>query len=66
MFEVFILTQSGWQPLACHCPAGRAAFTTEQAANQAMQAHLSNCLDAAGASVPPASRAFRAFATEAA
>lgn len=58
MLEIRVTTNRGWMALDCSCPAGRAVFTTEAAAQAALESHFRTC----GNATPRA--AFRACAVE--
>ncbi|MFN0148549.1 MAG: hypothetical protein ACKVT1_18760 [Dehalococcoidia bacterium] len=68
MLEVHVRTDQGWVPLSCSCPAGRAVFSSESGALEAINAHRAKC--SSGGNAGSAARddlpgAFRVFAVEA-
>lgn len=63
MFEIHVRSDSGWLPVSCSCPAGRAVFASEQAAASAIDRHLSDCVR--GAERDKSAEDFRSFAVEA-
>ena len=62
MLEVHVRTDKGWLPLSCTCPAGRAVFSSEQTAAEAIERHIATCSAAPRTDLRDA---FRVFAVEA-